>query len=84
MQNLLPWLILLACPLMMIFLMRGMGGGKGHSGHMAPSDARRETDDERDRRIADLEREIVSLRKADPAARAVVGLDTVGRDGSPR
>jgi hypothetical protein len=24
----LPWLIILVCPLMMLFMMRGMGGGK--------------------------------------------------------
>jgi hypothetical protein len=83
MQNLWPWLFLLACPLMMIFMMRGMGGGGGH-GHMPPppSDAHRDTDDERDRRIAELEREIASLRKNDPAARDAVG--PAGRDGNPR
>ncbi|MEO7263149.1 MAG: DUF2933 domain-containing protein [Jatrophihabitantaceae bacterium] len=29
----LPWLILLACPLMMVFMMRGMGGGDRTMGH---------------------------------------------------
>ena len=85
MQNL--WLLfLLACPLMMIFMMRGMGGGGGHGGHMTPppDGAPRDTDDERDRRIAELEREVVSLRKDDPAARDAVGHDSAGRDGSPR
>lgn len=30
--SLLPFLLVLACPLMMIFMMKGMHGGKGH-GH---------------------------------------------------
>jgi Flp pilus assembly protein TadB len=35
-QALLPFLLLLACPLMMVFMMRGMGGlGGGHSGERA-------------------------------------------------
>jgi hypothetical protein len=85
MQNLWPWLFVLVCPLMMIFMMRGMGGGGGHGGHNPPPpDTHRDIDDERDRRIAELEREIVSLRKDDPAARDAVGHDAVGRDGSPR
>jgi hypothetical protein len=40
-QSVLPLLLLLACPLMMVFMMRGMGG---HSGHGADHD-----DDARDR-----------------------------------
>ena len=59
MRTLLPLLILLGCPLMMIFMMRGgHGHGAAHgSGHDAHRPART-----RDERIADLEREIASLR----------------------
>jgi hypothetical protein len=33
-RSLLPFLLLLACPLMMVFMMRGMGGHGGHgTGH---------------------------------------------------
>jgi hypothetical protein len=36
-QSFLPTLLLLACPIMMMFMMRGMhgghGGGNGHGGH---------------------------------------------------
>jgi hypothetical protein len=32
----LPWLILLACPLMHVFMHRGHGGHGGHGGHNAP------------------------------------------------
>ncbi len=31
-QSLLPYALLLACPLMMVFMMRGMGGHGGHGG----------------------------------------------------
>jgi hypothetical protein len=31
-QSLLPYVLLLACPLMMVFMMRGMDG-HGHAGH---------------------------------------------------
>ena len=38
--NLLPFLILLACPLMMVFMMRGMNhGGGGHGGDDSQSHA---------------------------------------------
>lgn len=30
--GLLPLLLVLACPLMMVFMMRGMHGGRGHAG----------------------------------------------------
>jgi hypothetical protein len=38
-QTLLPFVVLLACPLMMIVMMRGMG----HGGHGGPSAAPRES-----------------------------------------
>lgn len=44
--SLLPLLALLACPLMMVFMMRGMGnmhgGGGDHSGHGCEHDPSRE------------------------------------------
>lgn len=73
----LPWLFLLACPLMMLFMMRGMGGGS----KKAPDEAKtalhpaRPVGDQQVR-IAQLEREVaelrgVSLRKTEnnPASR---------------
>jgi hypothetical protein len=57
MENLVWLVFVLACPLMMIFMMKGMhGGGHGHD----PSGHQREA--ERDRRIAALEGEIAELR----------------------
>lgn len=32
-QAVLPYLLLLACPLMMVFMMRGMGGHGSHGGN---------------------------------------------------
>ena len=63
MGNYLPLLIILVCPLMMIFMMRGM-----HSGHDAGSedlshDAHaRAVDPQADQRILDLERQVAELR----------------------
>jgi hypothetical protein len=34
----LPYLFLLACPLMMVFMMRGMGGHSGHGGQSCQHD----------------------------------------------
>ena len=51
MGNYLPLLIILACPVMMIFMMRGM-----HGGHTPPVDPRA------DQRILDLERQVEGLR----------------------
>ena len=92
MQNL--WLLfVLACPLMMIFMMRGMGGGGGHGGHMGapPENKGHDTTAERDRRIAELERENAALRQmsghqGEPAGRPAVGQENVGHDlrGRPR
>lgn len=74
----LPWLFLLACPLMMMFMMRGMGGGSkkdpDQAKTVAPHPARPVGDQQV--RIAQLEREVaelrgVSLRKTEnnPASR---------------
>ncbi|MEV0901603.1 DUF2933 domain-containing protein [Actinoplanes sp. NPDC049802] len=47
-QSVLPFLMLLACPLMMLVMMRGMGG---HAGHGGDHDAtHRERDDAPSRR----------------------------------
>lgn len=76
MQNLWLLLFLLACPLMMVFMMRGMHGGGDKAGHADTGHDDHVRDpasaDERDRRIAELEHEIVSLRKEDPANPAAV------------
>lgn len=87
MQNLWWLLLVLACPLMMIFMMRGMVGG--HGGHTSPpAGSAVPGADERDRRIAELERENVALRKQVPGARAghaahdAVGHEPAGRDGA--
>ncbi len=72
MQNLWPWLFVLACPLMMIVMMRGMHGGgqnmgqdtrgqdRGHTAEVPPDAASPEAD--REVRIARLEREVAELR----------------------
>ena len=38
MRELLPYLFILACPVMMIFMMRGMHGGGGHGTAKAEND----------------------------------------------
>jgi hypothetical protein len=68
MQNLLPLLIVLACPLMMIFMMRGMHGGgtntQQHGEVPTQQSARAEHNDAGDAalRIAELEREVAALK----------------------
>jgi hypothetical protein len=77
MRNLLPILFLLACPVMMIFMMRGMHGGgqgtdkAGHDMHMVPADHDTHTGigssatpdlQAPDERIAALEHELAQLR----------------------
>lgn len=57
MDKILPLIFLLACPLMMIFMMKGMHGG--HGGHQA--DAPHHED--RDRRIAELEHQVAELQE---------------------
>lgn len=67
MRSLIPLLILLVCPLMMFFMMRGMHGG-GHSDTDRADDGpherepRSSADVARDERIAELEREVAALR----------------------
>ena len=64
MRNLLPLLIILACPLMMIFMMRGMHGGDGHDQQHTPDhQARSPYDPTSEDRIAELEREVEALRE---------------------
>ncbi len=52
--------VLLICPLSMIFMMRGMGGG-GMSHNMPGMHG---GDEVKDQRLADLEREVAELRAA--------------------
>lgn len=61
MSYLFPLLIVLFCPLMMIWMMRGMGGG--HADHSAPS-TRSDSVDSSQTRLAELEREVAELRAA--------------------
>lgn len=66
MLKVLPYLFLLFCPLMMLFMMRGMNHGAGE--HSAMPMAQDGTDvanrwDERDDRLAELEREVTELRE---------------------
>jgi hypothetical protein len=67
MGNYLPLLIILACPLMMVFMMRGMHGG--HDMGAEDKDPRHDgqaprVDPSADRRILDLERQVAELRAA--------------------
>lgn len=68
MRNLLPYVLLLACPVMMIFMMRGMhGGGHGpstarHDAHPSRDEAGTADGQESEARIAQLEREVAQLR----------------------
>ena len=66
-------LILAACPLMMIFMMRGMSSGHG-AGPESPDAIRpmdgTDTRDPRDARLAELEREVAQLRAEAQAKQA--------------
>lgn len=62
MWDYLPLLFLLACPLMMLFMMGGMRGGHGSTGHDADVSVDRPTDLADQGRIADLEQQVRSLR----------------------
>jgi hypothetical protein len=63
MRNLLPYLFLLACPIMMIFMMRGMRGG-GHGNGETGHDTQPGHDEpgSPEKRIVALEREVDQLR----------------------
>ena len=65
MGNYLLLLLILACPLMMIFMMRGMHGGRdtGAEDKDPRHDAQAPPVDQRaDQRILDLERQVAELR----------------------
>ena len=75
MRSYLPWLLLLACPLMMVFMMRGMGGTRRGNDmgaeHREPSQDQQRPGDDADasQRILDLERQVAQLRaERDPSA----------------
>lgn len=61
MENWLPLLVLLACPFMMVFMMRGMSHGHG-GGHAPNRQITPAEGDERDGRLVELEREVAVLR----------------------
>lgn len=85
--GLLPFgIIALACPLMMIFMMRGMHGGghgqqSGHGDHAAPDAAGQRTapDDTTAARLQAMEEQVTALRR-ELAERDAEKLG-VGRDG---
>ncbi len=93
--GLLPFAIIaLVCPLMMIFMMRGMHGGHGeqggHVGHGAPDGAGqsdvsggdpRAPDDATDARLQAMEEQVTALRR-ELAERDAEKLG-LGRDGRP-
>jgi hypothetical protein len=61
----LPLLILLACPVMMLFMMKGMNGGHDNGSGTKPEPPTTATElDPRDKRLAALEREVAGLRAA--------------------
>ncbi len=58
----LPWLFFLACPLMMIFMMRGMGSGKTRSDPPGKETGGQALTPDQQTRIAQLETEVAELR----------------------
>jgi hypothetical protein len=70
MRSLLPYLFLLACPVMMIFMMRGMRGDghgsseTGHDTHTSDEKAGTPAGQVSEKRIAQLEREVAAPRRA--------------------
>ena len=73
-RGLLPFVLLAACPIGMLIMMRGMHGGHGQrEGHAASN---MDPDPASDTRLAAMEREIARLRGELDAAR---GVETVGQ-----
>jgi hypothetical protein len=65
-SNLLPWLLLAACPLAMLLMMRGMSGGGSRRPDEA--DAAHSPGTTQDARIAELEAQVRLLTgRADPS-----------------
>lgn len=60
MSQLFFFLAILACPLMMVFMMRGMGSG----GMTHDMSSRANDDRAKDRRLAELEHEVAELRSS--------------------
>jgi hypothetical protein len=60
----LPWLFFLACPLMMIFMMRGMGSGKTRSDPPGKETGGQPLTPDQQGRIEQLETEVAELRAA--------------------
>ena len=65
MAQYLPLIFLLACPLMMVFMMRGMQGGHDTPSRVPPRDAvdPASIDAATTARVADLERQIAELHE---------------------
>ncbi|MFA4964739.1 MAG: DUF2933 domain-containing protein [Thermoleophilia bacterium] len=64
MREILPVLLILVCPLLMLFMMRGMhGGSRGHD-HTAPLPR----PDPLEERIRELELRLAELEEAEPSA----------------
>ena len=65
MAQYLPLLFLLACPLMMVFMMRGMHGGHDTPSPVHPHDAvdPLPTDAATSARVAELERQVAELHE---------------------
>jgi DUF2933 family protein len=64
MGKVLLFLVVLACPISMIFMMRGMHGGGHAESREAPRDPEVIDTTAQDARVAELEREIARLREA--------------------
>ena len=62
MSSLFLLLILLACPLMMMLMMRGMHGGQDDKPAPSKRPSAFDEPDPRDARLAELEREVAELR----------------------
>ena len=67
MDKVLLFLVILACPISMIFMMRGMHGGGHAESHDAPRDPQVIDTTAQDARVAELEREVARLRETQEA-----------------